>query len=212
MTLQDIIERTAAIIGVEESALNMPTQIYNKIRDSVVTVYTELITEFVPLRTKEKVNISGGKLFYEDLTYRVREILAIKTSVGRLKFNEYPEYVQTDNYDGEAEIEYFQHLVRQVPVPDSLYEYVVRLVASTRPDRADAPEITKKYVSWGAGPRASQYLIVGAKCHAALHGKFSPDKEDVRAVALQTLRHRVVKNYKAEAEGLGIDEILKSLF
>ena len=113
---------------------------------------------------------------------------------------------------GEAEIEYFQHLVRQVPVPDSLYEYVVRLVASTRPDRADAPEITKKYVSWGAGPRASQYLIVGAKCHAALHGKFSPDKEDVRAVALQTLRHRVVKNYKAEAEGLGIDEILKSLF
>lgn len=119
--------------------------------------------------------------------------------------------VELEAMMGEAEIEYFQHLVRQVPVPESLYEYVVKLVASTRPDRADAPEITKKYVSWGAGPRASQYLIVGAKCHAALHGKFSPDKEDVRAVALQTLRHRVVKNYKAEAEGLGIDAILKEL-
>ena len=119
--------------------------------------------------------------------------------------------VELEAMMGEAEIEYFQHLVSQVPVPESLYEYVVKLVASTRPDRADAPEITKKYESWGAGPRASQYLKVGAKCHAALHGKFSPDKEDVRAVALQTLRHRVVKNYKAEAEGLGIDAILKEL-
>ena len=113
---------------------------------------------------------------------------------------------------GEEEIAFFQHLVRQVPVPDSLYGYVVDLVASTRPDAPDAPEITRKYISWGAGPRASQYLIVGAKCHAALHGKFTPDKEDVRAVALPALRHRVVKNYKAEAEGLGIDEILRNLF
>lgn len=135
MTLQDIIERTAAIIGVEESALNMPTQIYNKIRDSVVTVYTELITEFVPLRTKEKVNISGGKLFYEDLTYRVREILAIKTSVGRLKFNEYPEYVQTDNYDGEAEIEYLYYTVPAVNtdrliLPPQFTEYVLAVGAA----------------------------------------------------------------------------------
>lgn len=112
---------------------------------------------------------------------------------------------------GEEEIRYFQHLIRQIPVPDSLYEYAVRLVSNTRPLLADAPEITKKYISWGAGPRASQYLIVGAKCHAALHGKFSPDKEDVKAVALQVLRHRVVKNYKAEAEGIAIDDILREL-
>lgn len=108
------------------------------------------------------------------------------------------------------EIAYFQHLVRQIPVPDSLYEYAVKLVASTRVS-ADAPEISRRYISWGAGPRASQYLIVGAKCHAALHGKYSPDKEDVRAVALPVLRHRVVKNYKAEAEGVSIDAILTEL-
>ena len=108
------------------------------------------------------------------------------------------------------EILYFQHLVRRIPVPDSLYEYIVKLVASTR-EGADAPEITRKYVSWGAGPRASQYLAVGAKCHAALHGKYSPDREDVRAVALEVLRHRVVKNYKAEAEGVSIDDILREL-
>ncbi|MDR1739746.1 MAG: AAA family ATPase, partial [Bacteroidales bacterium] len=88
------------------------------------------------------------------------------------------------------EILSFQHLVRLLPVPDSLYEYVTRLVASTRPSGAGAPEITQKYLTWGAGPRASQYLIIGAKTHAALHGKYSPDKEDVRAVALQVLRHR----------------------
>lgn len=111
----------------------------------------------------------------------------------------------------EDEIRYFQHLIRQIPVPDALYEYAVKLVANTRPHLADAPEITKKYISWGAGPRASQYLIVGAKCHAALHGKFSPDKEDVKAVALQVLRHRVVKNYKAEAEGVSIDTLLSEL-
>lgn len=112
---------------------------------------------------------------------------------------------------GEKEILYFQHLIRQIPVPDPLYEYAVRLVASTRPALADAPALTKKYIAWGAGPRASQYLIVGAKCHAALHGKFSPDKEDVKAVALSVLRHRVVKNYKAEAEGISIDTLLSEL-
>lgn len=109
------------------------------------------------------------------------------------------------------EIRLYQHLIRQVPVPDSLYEYAVRLVASTRPDESSAPEITRKYISWGAGPRASQYLIVGAKCHAVLHGKLSPDREDVKAVALSVLRHRVVKNYKAESEGISIDRILTEL-
>lgn len=105
----------------------------------------------------------------------------------------------------------FQHLVRLLPVPDALYEYVVRLVAATRPAGKDVPDITSKYLTWGAGPRASQYLIIGAKTHAALHGKYSPDKEDVRAVALQVLRHRIVRNYKAEAEGVTADEIIRNL-
>lgn len=111
----------------------------------------------------------------------------------------------------EEEILYFQGLVRRIPVPDALYEYVVKLVASTRIGTADAHDISKKYLAWGAGPRASQYLIIGAKCHAALRGKFSPDKEDVRAVALQVLRHRLVKNYKAESEGLTMDGIIEGL-
>lgn len=111
----------------------------------------------------------------------------------------------------EEEILYFQGLVRRIPVPDALYEYVVKLVASTRIGTADAHDICKKYLAWGAGPRASQYLIIGAKCHAALRGKFSPDKEDVRAVALQVLRHRLVKNYKAESEGLTMDGIIEGL-
>lgn len=109
------------------------------------------------------------------------------------------------------EILFFQHLIRQVPVPDPLYDYAVRLVASTRPDVGGAPDITRKYISWGAGPRASQYLMIGAKCHAVLHGKLSPDRDDVKAVALPVLRHRVVKNYKAESEGISIDDILREL-
>lgn len=136
---------------------------------------------------------------------------ALEDEIGIVKATTLDREVRLDTLMGEQEIKMFQHLVRQIPVPDPLYEYAVRLVASTRPNLPDAPPITKKYVSWGAGPRASQYLIVAAKCHAALHGKFSPDKEDVKAVALPALRHRVVKNYKAEAEGLSIDDILSKL-
>lgn len=109
------------------------------------------------------------------------------------------------------EILFFQHLIRQMPVPDSLYEYAVRLVSATRPEMSDAPSVTRKYISWGAGPRASQYLMIGAKCHASLHGKLSPSREDVKAVAYSVLRHRVVKNYKAESEGISIDSILQEL-
>jgi MoxR-like ATPase len=86
------------------------------------------------------------------------------------------------------------------------------LVHKTRPNGEFANEKVKKYVSWGAGPRASQYLVLGAKCHAILHGKYSPDIEDVQAVAVNILRHRVVINYKAESEGLTIDQIIKELF
>lgn len=97
----------------------------------------------------------------------------------------------------------FQEVIRNMPVPDNVVEYAVRLVASTRENN--------KYISWGAGPRASQYLIMGARTHAALQGKYSPDSEDVRAVAFNVLRHRIVRNYFAEAEGITTDQIIKEL-
>ncbi|MFK7756994.1 MAG: AAA family ATPase [Flavobacteriales bacterium] len=110
------------------------------------------------------------------------------------------------------EIVYYQNLIRKIPVNDNVVEYAVKLASKTRPGNENAPEITKNFLSWGAGPRASQYLIVGAKCHAALAGKFSPDIEDVQAVALPILRHRIVRNYKAEAEGYTVEKIVESLF
>ena len=97
----------------------------------------------------------------------------------------------------------FQEVIRNMPVPDNVVEYAVRLVASTRENN--------KYISWGAGPRASQYLIMGARTHAALQGKYSPDSEDVRAVAFNVLRHRIVRNYFAEAEGITTDQIINEL-
>lgn len=109
------------------------------------------------------------------------------------------------------EIIFYQQLVRKVPVPDNVYEYAVNLVSKTRPKTKLAHDWADKYINWGAGPRASQYLIIGAKCHAILHGKYSPDIEDVRAVALPILRHRVVRNYTAEAEGIGISDIIAKL-
>ncbi len=111
---------------------------------------------------------------------------------------------------GEQILEY-QELVRRIPVPDNVMEYAVKLVGKTRLNSEFAPQITKDYITWGAGPRASQYLVVGAKCHAALHGKYSPDIEDVKAVALPILRHRLVRNYRAEAEGYGMDRIIEEL-
>jgi MoxR-like ATPase len=110
------------------------------------------------------------------------------------------------------EILEYQELVRRVPINDSVLEYAVKLVHKTRPNGEFTTEKVKKYVSWGAGPRASQYLVLGAKCHAILHGKYSPDIEDVQAVAANILRHRVVINYKAESEGLTIDQIIRELF
>ncbi|PID93645.1 MAG: AAA family ATPase [Bacteroidetes bacterium] len=109
------------------------------------------------------------------------------------------------------EILYFQELIRRIPVPDNVYEYAVRLVSKTRPETQEAHPWANQYLSWGAGPRASQYLIIGAKCHAAIHGKYSPDIENIRAVATSILRHRIVKNYKAEAEGILIEDIVATL-
>lgn len=106
----------------------------------------------------------------------------------------------------------FQHLIRRIPVADNVVEYAVTLVGKTRPDSPTAPDLIKNYIDWGAGPRASQNLILAAKTHAAVNGKFSPDIEDVQAVAISILRHRIIKNYKAEAEGVTENQVIKSLF
>lgn len=109
------------------------------------------------------------------------------------------------------EILYFQQLVRRVPVPDNVLEYAVRLVQKTRPNKADNSSLATQYLAWGAGPRASQNLILAAKCYALLHGKYSPDIEDVKAMASSVLLHRVVASYKAEAEGISIGDIINKL-
>lgn len=112
---------------------------------------------------------------------------------------------------GETEIKYYQQLIRKIPVADNVIEYAVKLVSKTRPNSEFSVDLVNKYISYGAGPRASQFLIVGAKAHALFNGKFSPDIENVKAVAEPILRHRLVRNYKAEAEGLAIEKIISDL-
>ena len=109
------------------------------------------------------------------------------------------------------EIIFFQQLVRKIPVADNVIEYAVKLAVRTRPTNSLNDKLAQQYLSWGAGPRASQYLVLGAKCHAALNGKYSPDIEDVRAVAHHVLRHRIIRNYKAEADGMSVEDIISKL-
>ncbi len=106
----------------------------------------------------------------------------------------------------------YQKVIRKVPVSDHVLEYAVSLAVKTRPNTPQATDMVNNYISWGAGPRASQYLVLGAKCHAAINGKYAPDEEDVQAIAPYVLRHRIVRNYKAEAEGVTEEDIIKSLF
>ncbi len=106
------------------------------------------------------------------------------------------------------EILFFQNLIRKVPVPDNVINYAVNLASKTRPFTKEAHQWANNYLSWGAGPRASQYMIIGAKCHAAITGKYSPDIEDVKAIVISILRHRIIRNYKAEAEGISIEMII----
>ncbi len=124
----------------------------------------------------------------------------------------------TTTYEGKPEVVleseeiiFFQNLIKKIPVPDNVYEYAVKLATKTRPNRQESHPWANDYLTWGAGPRASQYLIVGAKCHAALNGKYSPDIEDVKSVSTSILRHRIVRNYKAEAEGITIENIINEL-
>lgn len=136
------------------------------------------------------------------------------------KFEEEIQVVKTTTTDskpelhkiiGAEEIIYYQHLIRRIPITDNVLQYSVSLAAKTRPQTAQAHAKANEYLSWGAGPRASQYLVLGAKCHAAIYGKYAPDIEDVKAVALPVLRHRIVRNYKAEADGVSVDAIVKEL-
>jgi len=124
----------------------------------------------------------------------------------------------TSNYKAELskiltgeEIAFFQQLIRRIPVPDNVMQYAVSLSAKTRPNTAHAAPIANEYLNWGAGPRASQFLVIGAKCNAVLNGKYSPDIEDVKAIAPAILRHRIVKNFKAEAEGISVEKIIEEL-
>lgn len=119
--------------------------------------------------------------------------------------------VKLEKIINSDEIQYFQKLIRNIPVTDNVLEYAVKLAAKTRPNTELASNAINNYISWGAGPRASQFLVLGAKCHAAISGKYAPDIEDVQAVAEPILRHRIVRNYRAEAEGLSIEQIIKDL-
>ena len=110
------------------------------------------------------------------------------------------------------EILFFQNLIRKIPVPDNVLEYAVKMATRTRPQTKMASDKVNNYLAWGAGPRASQYLVLGAKCHAAIRGKYAPDMDDVRAIAKYVLRHRIVRNYKAEAEGVTEEMLIQDLF
>lgn len=133
------------------------------------------------------------------------EVLVVKSTTSDVKPTVNPLF-------SADEIISFQQLIRRIPVPDNVIEYAVTLVSKTRPDNQLSNDYIRNYIDWGAGPRASQNLILAAKAHAAFNGKFSPDIEDVQAVAVGILRHRVVKNYKADAEGIAIEKIIDSLF
>ena len=134
------------------------------------------------------------------------EVNVVKSTTSDVKVTVNPLFTAQEIID-------FQNLVRRIPVADNVIEYAVTLVSKTRPDNnALSNEFIKNYIDWGAGPRASQNLILAAKANAAFNGKFSPDIEDVKAVATGILRHRVVKNYKADAEGITIEAIIEKLF
>ena len=133
------------------------------------------------------------------------EVQVVKSTTSNVKETINPLFTAQEIID-------FQQLIRRIPVADNVIEYAVTLVSKTRPTNDLANDYIKNYIDWGAGPRASQNLILAAKAHAAFNGKFSPDIEDVKAVAVGILRHRVVKNYKADAEGITIEQIIKQLF
>jgi MoxR-like ATPase len=145
-------------------------------------------------------------MFNIPLTYPTyeQELMVVKNTTSAVK-------PQLNHILNAAQILEYQQLIRKIPVSDNVLEYAVGLATKTRPNTPRATKEVNNYLSWGAGPRASQYLVLGAKCHAAVHGKYSPDIEDVKAIANLVLRHRIVRNYKAEAEGVSEENIIESL-
>ncbi|EAP87279.1 AAA family ATPase [Croceibacter atlanticus] len=133
------------------------------------------------------------------------EVDVVKATTGDHKATVNPLFTAQEIID-------FQQLIRRIPVADNVIEYAVKIVGKTRPKSSEASNLVQEFVDWGAGPRASQNLILAAKTHAATRGKYSPDIEDVQAVATGILRHRMIRNYKAEAEGISIEQIIKDLF
>jgi len=176
----------------------------------------ELSEPFFVLATQNPIEQEG--------TYPLPE-----AQLDRFMFNvllTYPSYAQeisvvkntTSDYTPKVnkiisgeEIVFYQQLVRKIPVPENVISYAVTLASRTRPHTDKATQEANEYLSWGAGPRASQYLVIGAKCHAAFHGKYSPDIDDVKSVAPAILRHRLVRNYKAEAENISVENIVERL-
>ena len=163
-------------------------------------------------------------------SYKIYKLVSYtEAQLDRFMFNiwvDYPTYQEeidvvkrtTVNTSGDIQsvlsaeqILFYQQLIRKMPVADNVFDYAVKLARKTRKDSAEATEDVKKYLYWGAGPRASQYLIIGAKVNAALRGKYSPDIEDVKAIAVPILRHRISRNYKAEADGISVEKIIESL-
>ena len=144
-------------------------------------------------------NIELGYPSYEE------EIQVVKNTTAN-------RHVEVSPVISGAEIIAFQQMVRKIPIADNVLEYAVGLATKTRPNTPLATEQVNQYISWGAGPRASQYLTLGAKVHAAVHGKYSPDREDVRAIAPYVLRHRIVRNFRAEAEGVTEEAVIEGLF
>lgn len=176
----------------------------------------ELAAPFFVLATQNPIEQEG--------TYPLPE-----AQLDRFMFNiwvDYPSYenevkvvrsttsndvTQLNSILSSEEILFYQELVRRIPITDKVLEYAVKLAVKTRLNSGHAPDVVKKYLAWGAGPRASQFLVLGAKCHAAIRGRYSPDIEDVNAVATAILRHRVIRNYKAEAEGISVESIIEQL-
>ncbi len=210
IVLADEINRTPP---KTQAALLEAMQEYNV---TIAGVHYDLPRPFFVLATQNPIEQEG--------TYPLPE-----AQLDRFMFNillDYPSYQQevsivknttADELPEVAkvltgeEISYFQHLVRRVPVADNVVEYAVRLSQATRPG-AKGSAVANEYLEWGAGPRASQYLVLGAKCNAIINGKYSPDIEDVQAVARPVLRHRIVRNFKAEAEGMTVDKLIDRLF
>jgi MoxR-like ATPase len=206
IVLADEINRTPP---KTQAALLEAMQEYNV---TIAGVHYDLPRPFFVLATQNPIEQEG--------TYPLPE-----AQLDRFMFNillDYPSYHQevsiVKNTTADVlpevakvltgeEISYFQHLVRRVPVADNVVEYAVKLSQATRPG-PQGSAVANEYLEWGAGPRASQYLVLGAKCNAIINGKYSPDIEDVQAVSRPVLRHRIVRNFKAEAEGMTVDKLI----